>query len=458
MKMLLLATPCVPRLATCVAGCLLMATSVVGQADVPAAEVCELLVEGRVQRLFSSSDGTRLVELQLRSVALADTSASHAGIKIPAPGEVVYVDAGIEKGILGRLRGAGRVPEAGELIKASLRAEGRGAWSAAGSAWFKSVSENAASQPGTRTDRRFQPADAEVSFRGMSCQAKLVGGQLGLEVKQVERGSPAQQAGFQPGDVVIALSGKPLSAAADLQRVEASAEAIELTVIDVNTGRQANVTVPPGAGTQSAGVPADQDMREAAALIAKALGVVLQPGRNGRQVGVKVAQVERNSPGADAGLEVGDVIVKVGRQEVSDEQQFAQALPRRAGTLTLVVRDVRSGREVPIEVRALGTDSQSAPMDRPADPPTTDAANGWGIQGEVTFFNAEAAVRVVRVTPNSPADRAGIQPGMILVMANGQPILHPDDLSKLPLGNGDRVEFRGVNPATNREFTVEVAR
>ncbi len=437
---------------------LVLIAGLTAQAQDPPAVFGELLVEGRVERTFSSADGTQLVELLLNSVTPAERESATMGVNLPTAGEVLYVVAGRERGILGRLRGDARLPNSGDLIRASVQAEAHGIWTTTGADWFKLVTEDDARRRGTPADRNFEPADARVRFRGLLCEAKLVGGQLGLEVKQVDRGSPAQEAGFQPGDVVVAIDGTPPSSAADLARAGASSKAVELTVIDINTGRQALVTVPPGATANASTQPAAEDLEDASAAIARALGVTLQANRNGQPKGVTVARVNRNSAGAEAGLEVGDTIVRVGNQPVSTVDEFARELPRRAGTVTIVVRDVRSGREVPVEVKALGTEADSRPTESRSGPAAAIEANGFGIAGEVTFFNAEAAVRVVRVLPNSPADRAGVQPGMILTTANGQPLLHPDDLQKLEQSGRGPVTMRGVNPATQREFSVELPR
>jgi tetratricopeptide (TPR) repeat protein len=55
----------------------------------------------------------------------------------------------------------------------------------------------------------------------------------GMEVRAVEDGSVAEQAGVQSGDILLAAGGRPLSTAADLAAVElelAAADSIELTI------------------------------------------------------------------------------------------------------------------------------------------------------------------------------------------------------------------------------------
>ena len=45
--------------------------------------------------------------------------------------------------------------------------------------------------------------------------------------------------------------------------------------------------------------------------------------------------------------------------------------------------------------------------------------------------NAKQGALVVEVSPGSPADRAGLQPGMVIVEAGGQPVTDPRDFAQV---------------------------
>jgi hypothetical protein len=323
----------------------------------------ELELEGGVERVFISdeqSDDTRLVQLALRSVALADARIPLRHVRVPAPGDVLFVVVG-DSSDTGRFPRAesGELPRAGDRIRAMVRDDGRGVWTAAGTNWFETVE------------------------------------------------SPLRRPEREP-------------------------------------------TTDPRRETDSS--PASR--------IARSLGISVETARAGLRGAVKVATVEPTRPGAAAGLEPGDVIVAVNRTRVANIDDFAQALPAQGGQVTLIVRDVRTGEEVPVEVRAAG--ARSMDNDRPQTP-KTPAAEGvttdrFGIAGELTFFNEEAAVKVVSVKPGSPASRAGIRAGWIILKANDEPVLHPDDLAKAEEAAGGRLTLRVVDPSTDRQHTIDIQR
>jgi S1-C subfamily serine protease len=431
----------------------------------------ELELEGGVERVFVSddrSDDTRLVQLALRSVALADAHIPLRHVRVPAPGDVLFVVVG-DSSDNGRLPRAesGELPRAGERIRAKVRDDGRGVWTAAGSNWFETI-ESALRRPEREVARDDDPGTPNrfIDLRGMRCEAKGVRGQLGLEVVQVQSEGPAHDAGFQVGDVIVAVGGSPISSVANVERLALEPKPLALAVLDVNSGRLANVTLAASptakvGRSQSAG-PRDEPGSDPASRIADAIGISVETTRVGVRGAVKVATVEPARPAAMAGLEPGDVIVAVNRTRVANVDDFAQALPAQGGQVTLVVRDVRTGEEVPVEVRAVG--ARSTDNDRPQTPDTsTSASEGvttdrFGIAGELTFYNEEAAVKVVSVKPGSPASRAGIRPGWVILKANDEPVLHPDDLEKAEEAAGGRLSLRVADPSTDRQSTIDIQR
>jgi hypothetical protein len=323
----------------------------------------ELELEGSVERVFISddrSDDTRLVQLALRSVALADARVPLRHVRVPAPGDVLFVVIG-DSSDNGRLPRAdsSELPRTGDRIRATIRDGGRGIWTAAGTNWFETI------EAPIRRPEREQATD-----------------------------------------------------------------------------------------------PRREPDSDAASRIARSLGISVETARVGLRGAVKVATVDPVRPGAAAGLEPGDVIVAVNRTRVANVDDFAQALPAQGGPIILLVRDVRTGEEVPVEVRAAG----GRPMDndRPQTPetpvPEGVTTDRFGIAGELTFYNEEAAVKVVSVKPGSPASRAGIRAGWIILKANDEPVLHPDDLAKAEKAAGGRLSLRVADPSTDRQRTIDIQR
>jgi serine protease Do len=152
--------------------------------------------------------------------------------------------------------------------------------------------------------------------------------------------------------------------------------------------------------------------------------------------GAVITQVEPNSPGAKAGLKVGDVITELNGKAVSDAGELQVEVGEKQPGTTLHLKALRDGKsvEVPVTLEAMGksdNDNQSA-----------DAGRGkprWGIGlGDLTpdirqqlqaGEDVHGAV-IEQVTPGSPADDAGLQQGDVITEVNRQPVHSAADVQK----------------------------
>ncbi|MCO6046286.1 PDZ domain-containing protein [Aeoliella sp. ICT_H6.2] len=411
-------------------------------------------VEGQVQRVYSSDDKVRLVELRLTSNAPRQRYREPSGARLPAAGNVVYVTLN-QVGMNSGQQRTPQLPEVGESIRARLSPSDHGTWTAAGN-WYTVLRP---SQDGHVDDSSLGRTPSTVDAYGMTCKAVLAGGRLGLQVQKVANSGSAQAAGLQPGDVIVGINHRPLSSAADLRHAESNDGSIALIVIDVNSGRVASVDLPVDRSAAKPGHETDDTPDEsqvAAERIQTALGLVLEEPDDAVE-GVTVQRAQEGSGAALAGIEPGDVIVGVGNQQVSSAVELAKAVPDAARRLTVVVRDIRSGRDVPVEVKSAGV-AQSTKLGRTPAAGSGSASGGLGIHGELTFYNAEAAVKVARVDRDSPAARAGIREGMILLSANGDALLHPNDLENAVKQSRGPIAFRLVDLSGRREISITVNR
>ena len=82
-----------------------------------------------------------------------------------------------------------------------------------------------------------------------------------------------------------------------------------------------------------------------------------------------------------------------------------------------------------------------------------------GVVTELAFHNDEFAVKISEVQPGSPAQRAGLQPGMLILKVNNQPVLHPTELSDAVRQSGQSVNLQIVDPRSGqiRNATVSLS-
>ena len=153
--------------------------------------------------------------------------------------------------------------------------------------------------------------------------------------------------------------------------------------------------------------------------------------------GALVAEVSPDSPAEEAGFKEGDVIVRIGNDEIKSSQQLrilvAQALPRT--DVSFVV--LRNGKEkelvatlaeFPEEVSGAGFGGSSR-----------NYQESWLRGVEVTELTSEmrrelrlprkingALVEAIR--PDSPAYRSGLRQGDVILEVNRQPVQSEEDL------------------------------
>ena len=161
--------------------------------------------------------------------------------------------------------------------------------------------------------------------------------------------------------------------------------------------------------------------------------------------GAVITQVEANSPGAKAGLQVGDVITGINGKEVSDASQLQVEVGQNRPGTTLHLQLMRDGKNMtlPVTIEEMGsrdkegTESAGAEQGKPrwglgiADL-TSDAREQMQVPSDL-----HGAV-IQRVQPGSPADNAGLQPGDVIIGVNRHPVKNADEvrqaLTSVPKG------------------------
>jgi serine protease Do len=459
-----------------------------------------VIIDGIVREVFQSPRQKRLdylVEIEVKRIQADRVPRIPPRVAVPAPGDIVYVHtsqhgAGVQgRGFSGQNPATGDarpvVPTERSQIRAYLAPSARGGWEGAGSNWFETTSnvlaeanaaDTPAAEPGSVPVSPASPpatvpagGKSALSSLGFTGESMNVKGQFVLRVSSVEQGGVAQRSGLEPGDIVIGANDAALGGLEQLARLAEQGALKNLLVLDVNTGKatrvavdmsgskgsQANNGLPPKAdNTPDVATPPAANRNPTPSGTSKSLGISAEPVMVGRRTGMKVIRVEPGSPGQKAGIEIGDVIVAANGVAVTGVEVLSAVLKKSGPSLTLTVRNTRTGRDEPVEVKIGGPES-ATPTPVPAD---TSGEIGTGRKlgavTELVFYDVNPAVKVTEVEPNSPAARAGIEPGDIIVEANGTPVLHPKTLEELVRKSPPALKLQVVDPSTNKKTLVDV--
>ena len=176
----------------------------------------------------------------------------------------------------------------------------------------------------------------------------------GALVSNVLEDSPAEKAGLEDGDIIIEFNNEPIIDASDIRNA----------VGYVQPGQRANITYLRGGKRRTTRIDVEAVKEERETLTADAAdeipamesfsGATLTDipesvKTRGGDDGVYVSAVRRGSKAARAGLQRGDIIREVDRDDVADLAEFEEAISDKSGAIALTVE--RAGQTTFLAVR-----------------------------------------------------------------------------------------------------------
>jgi serine protease Do len=143
----------------------------------------------------------------------------------------------------------------------------------------------------------------------------------GALIAQVGKDSPAEQAGLEPGDVILSFAGEAIETSADLPHVVGLiSPGTKVVAVIFREGKEQDLTVEVGGlgadevASVNDGVAADGSISILGMRLVEADPAELSSiGLSG---GVAVSEVDRGSPADEAGVMTGDVLTRLGNQPI----------------------------------------------------------------------------------------------------------------------------------------------
>lgn len=137
--------------------------------------------------------------------------------------------------------------------------------------------------------------------------------------------------------------------------------------------------------------------------------------------GALIRSVEPKSPAARAGLDAGDVVVKVNDKKINDVEQLRSEIGLAKPGQSVELSYFRDGKMKTTMVK-LGDFSEASTTAGGGE--TDKKTEGFGLSvttfnaGSSTKYKSSKGVLVTDVTPDMPADHAGLQKGDLIVQVN----------------------------------------
>ena len=148
----------------------------------------------------------------------------------------------------------------------------------------------------------------------------------GLIVRAVVADSPAEEAGIEPGDIILEVDGQPINRQGDMQdMVNSNEEGAEITLLLLRSGQEEEITLKPE----------------------------LDPEYQLLKIGVwlwwsMVSQVEEGSPAYEADIRPGDTIYSIDGQLIYNEESMYSALRSVEESTEIQLVLLREGETVSI--------------------------------------------------------------------------------------------------------------
>ena len=209
--------------------------------------------------------------------------------------------------------------------------------------------------------------------------------------------------------------------------------------------------------------------------------------------GVEVTAVEEGSPASVAGLRKGDVVLEMNGQRVEGVEQFVRMVREMPVGREAKLQVSRNGKVQMLTAKVAQRKSWTFPGDRtmviPAIPgmsgmngaprapvspsmpptmsPTMSTGMSWrngalGVEAEALkgaladYFGVKQGVLIRSVSKGSPAEKAGVKAGDVIVRVNDKGVDSPAGVAAIIRERGDRKTINVVIMREKREMPVTV--
>ena len=169
----------------------------------------------------------------------------------------------------------------------------------------------------------------------------------GAIISQVMKDSPAEDAGVKEQDVIIEVNGKKVNDSSNLKNLISSGRPNDKTKLTIiRDGREKSLTVTLGLR------PGEKELTETYKYGEKRfdlLGLKVETYESeegafaNTKEGVRVIEIKPGSPADDGNIQWGDIIIEIGKSNISDKNDYDSEIEQYLGGDTIMLRVIRGG-------------------------------------------------------------------------------------------------------------------
>ena len=185
------------------------------------------------------------------------------------------------------------------------------------------------------------------------------------------------------------------------------------------------------------------------------LGIVLSDD-NGDAKGVAIDKILPDSPADEAGLKVGDILVRIDGQKIQTSRDVREMLRNLDSAKDLQVEALRNGQPLTLTVTPEKRDFSAFRMMMSGRRLGVNLQNLDPDLAAYFQVNPNEGVLVTRIEPDSPAQKAGIHSGDIITHINGIKVNSSEDVAKMiSEGDVETVELTILRHGTQQKIIAK---
>ncbi|MEO0071809.1 MAG: DegQ family serine endoprotease [candidate division WOR-3 bacterium] len=165
----------------------------------------------------------------------------------------------------------------------------------------------------------------------------------GVLISEVVENTPAAKAGLKPGDVIVRFNGVKVKDVSQFRRMVAEhSPGTKVKIEVIREGKNFTLEATLGELPEEVSVKPEKKQEESKELTRTWLGITVKETASGTK-GVEVAEVEAGSVGELAGIQTGDIILKIDKYDIEGISDFSKAANALKNTKRPILFRIKRG-------------------------------------------------------------------------------------------------------------------